>query len=108
MTRRAWSLGLIVAALLVVSLYRAKYGARDSAAEARELRREIAALKDEIGVLQAEFAHLARETWIAEYAREVLGMAPPRPGQFAGVRDIAAIARDHADAGPGEGADDPR
>lgn len=92
MTRRAWAIGLLVAIALIVALYRAKYGARESMAEKAALEAEIARLEAEIRTLRNEFAHLSRPEWIAEYAREELGMGPPRPDQVLTVDELAAKA----------------
>lgn len=89
MTKRAWAIGLFVAIALIVALYRAKYGARESLAEKRDLQAEVAALEEELRVLRSEFAHLSRPEWLSEYARRNLGMAPPRADQFIGPEDLS-------------------
>lgn len=88
MTKRAWAIGLFVALALIIALYRAKYGARESLVEKQDLQTEVAALEEELRVLRSEFAHLSRPEWISEYARRNLGMAPPRPDQIVSVEDI--------------------
>jgi len=96
MTRRAWAIGLFVAIALIIALYRAKYGARESMAEKAELQAEIAQIEAEIRVLRNEFAHLSRPEWIAEYARKELGMGPPRSDQVMTVDELAAKSREVA------------
>mgnify|MGYP003657743203 FL=1 len=41
MSRRAFLFGLVVVGLLIVSLYRAKYGAKDTAAELMAVEAQI-------------------------------------------------------------------
>lgn len=88
MSRRAFVFGLIVVALLVVSLYRAKYGARDAAAEIAQLEEEIADARARRALLQAELSHMSRREWIEEYARHELGMRPARAHQFVSAGDL--------------------
>ena len=98
MTRRGWIIGILVAALLVVSLYRAKYGARESRAEMGDLREQIAAVREDIDVLRNEFSHLSSPEWLSEYATRRLGMSPPRPDQIKTVDELARLAAAGADA----------
>ncbi len=88
MSRRAFIFGLIVIALLIIGLYRAKYGAREAVAEAERLGSEIVAAEEELALLQAELAHMSRREWIEEYARRELGMGPPRPEQFVSEAEL--------------------
>ncbi|MEL7130226.1 MAG: septum formation initiator family protein [Pseudomonadota bacterium] len=83
MSRNAFIFGLLVAMLLVVGLYRAKDGARESSVEIVRLEAEIADAYREKALLEAELAHLSRREWIEEYARKELGMGPARANQFA-------------------------
>ncbi len=92
MTRRGWIIGILVAALLVVSLYRAKYGARESQAELRDLRDEIAATRKEIDVLRTDFSYLSSPEWLSEYATRKLGMSPQRPDQIKTEDEMARMA----------------
>lgn len=117
MTRTAWIIGLVVAALLVVSLYRAKYGARESAAQERALNKEIAALEDDIRALRNKVSERTNLVWIEEYARTVLGMAPPQaasvmtPGEVAawvGAEEEAAALQGALGPVPAQGGGDER
>ncbi len=83
MSYRAFTFGLIVAALLVIGLYRAKDGARESSAEIILLEAQIAEAYRQKAILEAELSHMSREEWIEEYARKELGMAPPKASQIA-------------------------
>lgn len=83
MSRKAFIFGLIVAVLLVIGLYRAKDGARESSADIVRLETEIAEAYRQKALLEAELAHLSRREWIEEYARNELGMAPARANQIA-------------------------
>ncbi|MEO0882977.1 MAG: septum formation initiator family protein [Pseudomonadota bacterium] len=83
MSRKAFLFGLLVAMLLVVGLYRAKDGARQSSAEIVRLEAEISEAYRQKALLEAELAHMSRREWIEEYAREKLGMAPARANQIA-------------------------
>jgi cell division protein FtsL len=91
MNRNVFFFGLLVVALLVVSLYRAKYGARDTAAELATVEAGIEEAKREKALLETELAHMSRRDWIEEYARKELGMAPPRPGQMASEADLDLV-----------------
>jgi len=88
MSRRAFFFGLLVAALLVFSLYRAKYGAKDTAAELMAVEAQIEAAQKEKAVLETELAHMSRRDWIEEFARKELGMAPPKADQMADEDDL--------------------
>lgn len=88
MSKPAWIFGLIVVAVLIAGLYRAKYGARDAAGEIAAIEAEIEAAEQRLLTLEAEVSHLSRREWIEEYARNELGMAPPTPEQFIGPGDL--------------------
>ncbi len=83
MSRNAFLFGLFVAIILVIGLYRAKDGARDSSADIARLEQEIADAYKQKRLLEAELAHMGRREWVAEYARIELGMQPARANQFA-------------------------
>ncbi|KCZ49931.1 MULTISPECIES: septum formation initiator family protein [unclassified Hyphomonas] len=91
MSRRAFILGLVIVGLLVFSLYRAKYGAKDTAAELMAVEAQIEDARHEKALLETELSHMSRREWIEEYARNELGMAPPRPEQMANERDLDAL-----------------
>src|SRR3990167_8860845 len=88
MSRRAFFFGLLVAAVLVFSLYRAKYGARDTAAELMAVEAQIEEAQKEKAVLETELAHMSRRDWIEEFARKELGMSPPKADQIADEDDL--------------------
>ena len=88
MSRRSFFLGLAVIALLIVSLYRAKYGARDTAAELMAVEAQIEDARHEKALLETELSHMSRREWIEEFARNELGMAPPRPEQMISEEDL--------------------
>lgn len=88
MSRRAFFFGLLVAAVLVFSLYRAKYGAKDTAAELMAVEAQIEQAEKEKAVLETELAHMSRRDWIEEFARKELGMSPPKPDQMAAEDDL--------------------
>ncbi|MDX1292443.1 MAG: septum formation initiator family protein [Hyphomonas sp.] len=91
MSRRAFLFGLVVVALLIVSLYRAKYGAKDTAAELLAVEAQIEDARQEKVMLETELSHMSRREWIEEYARSELGMAPPKPEQMASEGDLDAL-----------------
>lgn len=91
MSRRAFILGLVVVGLLVFSLYRAKYGAKDTAAELMSVEAQIEDARHEKATLETELSHMSRREWIEEYARNELGMAPPRPEQMADESDLDTL-----------------
>lgn len=91
MNRKVFFFGLLIVALLVVSLYRAKYGARDTAEELASVEARIEEAQREKALLETELAHMSRRDWIEEYARRHLGMAPPRPGQMANEADLDEV-----------------
>lgn len=88
MSRRVFLFGLLVVGLLIVSLYRAKYGAKDTAAELMAVEAQIEEARHEKVMLDTELSHMSRREWIEEYAREELGMAPPRAEQMAEEDDL--------------------
>lgn len=83
MSFKAFIFGVLVVALLVIGLYRAKDGARDSSVDIVRLETEIAEAYRQKALLEAELAHMSRREWIEEYARNELGMAPARANQYA-------------------------
>ena len=97
MSRRAFFFGLLVAALLVFSLYRAKYGARDTAAELMAVEAQIEEAQKEKAVLETELAHMSRRDWIEEFARKELGMSPPKADQIADEDDLDDVVGPPAD-----------
>ncbi len=88
MSRRAFYFGLIVVGLLIVSLYRAKYGAKDTANELMAVEAQIEDARHEKALLETELSHMSRREWIEEYARNELGMGPAQPEQMAGEDDL--------------------
>lgn len=91
MSRKVFFFGLLVAGLLIFSLYRAKYGAKDTAAELMAVEAQIEEAQREKALLETELAHMSRRDWIEEYARKELGMAPPKPGQMANEGDLDEV-----------------
>lgn len=90
MSWKTFAFALAVIAVLIVSIYRAKYGARELRAEIAAVEAEIAEAERHKSVLEADLSHMARREWIEEYARRELGMAPPRPEQFVRPEDLEA------------------
>ena len=88
MSKRAFLFGLAVVAVLIFSLYRAKYGAQETVAEIQVVEQKIAAAQAEQADLMAEFAHRSRQEWIEEFARKELGMVPARAEQFVRTVDL--------------------
>ncbi|MEM1087146.1 MAG: cell division protein FtsL [Pseudomonadota bacterium] len=88
MSKRAFLFGLAVIAVLIVSLYRAKYGARETISEIKEVERQIAQAEQEQISLRTEFSHRSRQEWIEEYARKELGMGPAHAEQFVRMVDL--------------------
>lgn len=88
MSKRAFLFGLAVVAILIFSLYRAKYGAQETVAEIKDVERAIDAAEAEQSELLAEFAHRSRQEWIEEFARHELGMVPARAEQFVRTVDL--------------------
>lgn len=91
MSRKVFFFGLLVVALLVFSLYRAKYGAKDTAAELMAVEAQIEQALREKALLETDLAHMSRRDWIEEYARKELGMAPPKPGQMVNEGDLDEV-----------------
>lgn len=91
MSRRAFLFGLAVIAVLIFSLYRAKYGARESAEEITKIEEQIIAARAEQTDLLTELSHRSRQDWIEEFARNELGMVPARAEQF--VRSVDLDSR---------------
>lgn len=91
MSKLAFGFGVAVIALLVISLYRAKSGAKGAAAEIVAVEAAIEDAQREKTLLEAEFAHLSRREWIEEYARTRLGMEPARAEQFARETDLDSV-----------------
>lgn len=91
MSRRVFFFGLLVVALLVFSLYRAKYGARDTAAELMAVEAEIEQAAKEKEVLETELAHMSRPDAIEEYATKELGMSAPKADQIADEDDLDQV-----------------
>ena len=83
MSRTSFFFGLGVIALLIISLYTAKYGARGAKEEIRILDAKIAEAERQKALLIADLAHMSNREKIEAYARDVLGMGPASAEQFA-------------------------
>ncbi|MCI4646141.1 MAG: septum formation initiator family protein [Hyphomonadaceae bacterium] len=90
MSKKAFLFGLAVIAVLIVSLYRAKYGASEARAEIEAVETQIADAEHRKALLEAELSHMIRREWIEEYARRELGMGPPSAQQFIRPEDLDA------------------
>ncbi|MEM7493193.1 MAG: septum formation initiator family protein [Pseudomonadota bacterium] len=88
MSKRAFFFGIAVIAVLIFSLYRAKYGAQETVAEIKEIEQRIEVAKQEQISLRTEFSHRSRQEWIEEYARKELGMVPAQAEQFIRMVDL--------------------
>ena len=91
MSKTSFFFGLGVIALLIVSLYAAKSGARSAKEEIRVLDAKIAEAERQKALLIADLAHMSNREKIEKYAREVLGMGPASAEQFARVADIPLL-----------------
>jgi hypothetical protein len=100
MSRRAFLTGLAIIGLLVFSLYRAKYGARESADQIAAVEAQIDEAVQERSILLGELSHLSRQEWVEDFARNELGMVPVRADQFLRPEDIdrvlGPVSSDHA------------
>jgi len=88
MSKRAFYFGLFVVAVLIFSLYRAKYGAQDSAEAIAAVEAEIVLEEERRLELLAELSHRSRQEWLEEYARERLNMGPPRADQYVSLNQL--------------------
>jgi len=81
---------LLLAVASAFALYALKYDTRRLELEVQEQERTVEKLEAEIGVLKAEYAHLARPERIQSLAR-ALGLAPVTSRQYlridTGTRD---------------------
>jgi cell division protein FtsL len=82
MMKRLAIVGALVVAGLAVGVYRAKLGAEETGDRNDELRAEIARTEEELSVLRAEEAYLARPERVGAIARDQLGLGPTSPEQF--------------------------
>jgi len=83
MSKTSFLFGLGVIALLIISLYTAKYGARGAQEEIQILDQKIAEARQQKSLLIADLAHMSNREKIEAYARDVLGMGPATAEQFA-------------------------
>jgi hypothetical protein len=86
----------LLAAVAVIALafwaYRETYLTQQATAELRGLQREIAGLREAIGVQRAEWAFLNRPDRLRALALanfESLGLMPMLPGQFGEIEQVA-------------------
>ncbi len=91
MSRRTFLAGLLIIALLVFSLYKAKYGARESAEEIAAVEAEIEDAINDRALLLGELSHLSRQEWVEDYARKELGMVQVRADQFVREEDLGHV-----------------
>ncbi len=73
---------LVVIALLGIGLFQIKYAVRDREAELKSLTRQIAANRDAIRVLRADWSYLNDPLRLADLARRHLDLAPAMAGQI--------------------------
>ncbi|WP_343082240.1 cell division protein FtsL [Ostreiculturibacter nitratireducens] len=90
------SLLFVLTALSVMGLavwaYRENYRTQAALSEVEDLQREIAGLRDSLGVLRAEWAYLNRPERLRELAAinyDRLGLMPLMPEQFGSVSAVA-------------------
>lgn len=88
MSRKAFIFGLLIAGMLIISLYRAKYGAREAREELKVTEAQIELALEKKSELETELSYLSRREWIETYARDRLGMRPARPAQVASESDL--------------------
>ena len=91
MSKTSFLFGVGVIALLIISLYTAKYGARGAQEEIRQLDAKIAEAERQKALLIADLAHMSNREKIEAYAREVLGMGPASAEQFARASDLGRL-----------------
>ena len=91
MSKTSFFFGVGVIALLIISLYTAKYGARGAQDEIRRLDTKIAEAEQQKALLIADLAHMSNREKIEAYAREVLGMGPASAEQFARAADLSRL-----------------
>src|ERR1700754_3975783 len=80
--KRLLIVGGLIAAVLAVSVYRAKLGAEETEGKLENLQAEARKVTEEISVLKAEEAYLTRPERIGPIAREKLGLQPAQPEQY--------------------------
>ena len=88
MSKTSFFFGLGVIAILIISLYTAKYGARGAQEEIRVLDAKIAEAERQKALLIADFAHMSNREKIEAYALQVLGMGPASAEQFVRSSDL--------------------
>lgn len=98
MSKTSFLFGVGVIALLIISLYTAKYGARGAQEEIERLDAKIAEASRQRTLLIADLAHMSNREKIEAYARDVLGMAPASAAQFARETDLDALLGQPANA----------
>ena len=91
MSKTSFLFGIGVIALLIISLYTAKYGARGAQEEIQVLDAKIAEAKRQKSLLVADLAHMSNREKIEAYARDVLGMGPATAEQFAKEVDLSML-----------------
>ena len=99
MSKTSFLFGVGVIALLIVSLYTAKYGARGAQEEIRVLDTKIAEARQQKALLIADLAHMSNREKIEAYARDVLGMGPASAEQFARTADLSRLIGPPAETG---------
>lgn len=102
MSKMSFLFGVGVIAILIVSLYTAKYGARGAQEEIRILDAKIAEAKRQKALLIADLAHMSNREKIEAYARDVLGMGPASAEQFAKDVDLDRLIGPPLNEGPAE------
>lgn len=88
MSKTSFFFGIGVIALLIISLYTAKYGARGAQEEIQSLNAQIAEAERQKALLIADLAHMSNREKIEAYAREILGMGPASAEQFVVEGDL--------------------
>lgn len=102
---RVFVVALVVIAGLAIGVYRAKLGAQDNEKRIEALRGDIRETQEEISVLRAEEAYLARPERIGPLASERLGLTPSAPEQFTAPEMLSRRLGEESALAPGESSD---
>lgn len=100
MIRAVNLVSVVVIIIISAALYQVKYETGATAREVMDLRRQLAAEKEQVRVLRAEWSHLNQPARLQDLAMRHLRLEPLAVDQIVALQDLPARPREAEAARP--------